>query len=335
VLNSTVLDVTIGLVLIYLVLSLFCSAVKEWIARFLALRATALRQGINELLAGGTPTGLAAALHDHPLIDALKPSKAPIVQRLLNNSDEARYPSYISSQTFALAVMDLTTTVSAAGSLGGSKATLLANLRSSAETTPSGATSAAPVPVPAVIKKILADVNGDSDLMRQRLEQWFDDSMQRVSGWYKRRTQAWLFGIGIVVAFLLNADTLTIVRQLQHDPSVREALVKQADEIVAGAKGLPLDSVQSRIKIGVDSLTQAGIGIGWDMPCAPHRRLFGSMHGTATPGGCGSAGASILGLLLTAIALSLGAPFWFDLLNKVTNVRQAGSPPPPPRPPAR
>jgi len=329
VLNSTVLDVTIGLVLIYLVLSLFCSAVKEWIARFLALRATALRQGINELLAGGTPTGLAAALHDHPLIDALKPNKAPIVQRLLNRADEARYPSYISSQTFALAVMDLTTTVSAAGSLGGAKATLLANLRPSVDATP----TAAPTPVPAVVKKILADVNGDSDLMRQRLEQWFDDSMQRVSGWYKRRTQAWLFGIGIIVAFLLNADTLTIVRQLQHDPSVREALVKQADEIVAGAKGLPLDSVQARIKIGVDSLTQAGVGIGWDMPCAPHRRLFGSMRGAAAPSGCGSAGASILGLLLTAIALSLGAPFWFDLLNKVTNVRQAGSPPA--RPPAR
>src|SRR6185437_5527825 len=165
--------------------------------------------------------------------------------------------------------------------------------------------------------KILADVNGDSDLMRQRLEQWFDDSMQRVSGWYKRRTQAWLFGIGIIVAFLLNADTLTIVRQLQHDPSVR----------------LALDSVQARIKLGVDSLTQAGVGIGWDMPCAPHRRLFGSMRGAAAPSGCGSAGASILGLLLTAIALSLGAPFWFDLLNKVTNVRRAGSPPA--RPPAR
>ena len=112
--------------------------------------------------------------------------------------------------------------------------------------------------MPAVIKKILADVNGDSDLMRQRLEQWFDDSMQRVSGWYKRRTQAWLFCIGIVVAFLLNADTLTIVRQLQHDPSVREALVKQADAIVANANGLPLDSVQARIKVSVDSLTQAG-----------------------------------------------------------------------------
>ncbi|HXD47893.1 MAG TPA: hypothetical protein VN600_03920 [Gemmatimonadaceae bacterium] len=327
-LNSTVLDVTIGLVLIYLVLSLFCSAVKEWIARFLALRATALRQGINELLAGGTPTGLAAAIHDHPLIDALKPNKAPIIQRLLNKADEARYPSYISSQTFALAVMDLTTTVSAAGSLGGAKATLLSNLRPSAD----AAANAAPTPVPAVIKKILADVNGDSDLMRQRLEQWFDDSMQRVSGWYKRRTQAWLFGIGIVVAFLLNADTLTIVRQLQHDPSVREGLVKQADAIVAGSQGLPLDSIQSRIKISVDSLTQAGIGIGWDMPCAPHRRLFGTTRGTASAG-CGSVGASLLGLLLTAIALSLGAPFWFDLLNKVTNVRQAGSPPP--RPPAR
>lgn len=330
-LNSTVLDVTIGLVLIYLVLSLFCSAVKEWIARFLALRATALRQGINELLAGGVPTGLAAAIHDHPLIEALKPSKAPIVQRLLKKGEEARYPSYISSQTFALAVMDLTTTVSAAGSLGGAKATLLSNLRPAGDAAAAGAAT----PVPAVIKKILADVNGDSDLMRQRLEQWFDDSMQRVSGWYKRRTQAWLFCIGVVVAFLLNADTLTIVRQLQHDPSVREALVKQADAIVANANGLPLDSVQSRIKMSVDSLTQAGVGIGWDMPCAPHRRLFGWMHGGAVSAGCGSVGASILGLLLTAIALSLGAPFWFDLLNKVTNVRQSGSPPPPPRASAR
>jgi hypothetical protein len=325
-----VLDVTIGLVLVYLVLSLFCSAVKEWIARFLALRATALRQGINELVADGTSSGLAAALHDHALIEALKPSKAPIVPRLLNKGDDARYPSYISSQTFALAVMDLTTTVSAAGSLGGAKATLLSNLRPSSPTAAGEPTT----PVPAVIKKVLADVNGDSDLMRQRLEQWFDDSMQRVSGWYKRRTQTWLFAIGVVVALLLNADTLTIVRQLQRDPSVREALVKQADAVVANANGLPADSIQSRIKLGVDNLTQAGVGVGWDTPCSPHRRLFTWIHGGAGPaaGACASAGASILGLLLTAIALSLGAPFWFDLLNKVTNLRQAGAPPARPAP---
>ena len=332
-LNSTVLDVTIGLVLIYLVLSLFCSAVKEWIARFLALRATTLRQGINELLADGTPTGLAGALHDHALIEALKPSKAPIVPRLLNHGEEARYPSYISSQTFALAVMDLTTTVSAAGALGGAKATLLANLRTPTPTA-AGAAVEGTTPVPPVIRKILADVNGDSELIRQRLEQWFDDSMQRVSGWYKRRTQVWLFVIGVVVALILNADTLTIVRQLQRDPSVREALVKQADAVVASANGLPLDSVQSRVKIGVDSITRAGVGIGWDTVCSPHRRFFAWMHGAAAPpNGCASVGASILGLLLTAIALSLGAPFWFDLLNKVANVRQAGSPPP--RPQAR
>jgi hypothetical protein len=325
VLNSTVLDVTIGLVLIYLVLSLFCSAVKEWIARFLALRATALRQGINELVAGGAPSGLAAALHDHPLIEALKPSKAPVVPRLMGKGELARYPSYISSQTFALAVMDLTTSVSAAGALGGAKATLLSNLRSASSAAPGDAAT----PVPAVIKKILADVNGDSELMRQRLEQWFDDSMQRVSGWYKRRTQAWLFGIGVVAALVLNADTLTIVRQLQHDPSVREALVKQADQVVASANGLPLDSVQARVKIGVDSITHAGVGIGWDTSCSPEHRMAAWFGGGAGPaaGACASAGASIFGILLTAIALSLGAPFWFDLLNKVTNLRQAGAPP--------
>ncbi len=324
-LNSTVLDVTIGLVLIYLTLSLFCSAIKEWIARFLALRATALRQGINELLSDGTATGLAAMIHDHPLIETLKPDKAPLICRLFKQGDTARYPSYISSQTFALAVMDLTSTVSAAGSLGGAKATLLANLRQAPATTAGHDT---PTPVPAVIKKVLADVNGDSDLMRQRLEQWFDDSMQRVSGWYKRRTQAWLFCIGLAVAFALNADTLTIVKQLVRDPAVREALVKQADAVVAGANGRPLDSVQARIKIGVDSLESAGVSFGWDAACAPKHRVatFFSRQ-SATSSGCGSAGSSIVGLLLTAIALGLGAPFWFDTLNKVSNLRQAGAPP--------
>jgi hypothetical protein len=318
-LNSTVLQVAMGLVLVYLTLSLFCSAIEEWIARFLALRATALRQGINELLADGKDSGLAAAFHDHPLITVLKPDHAPVVRRYLPNTKRAEYPSYISGRTFALAILDLTTNVGAPRAAGAASVTVQANVNVPP--------TAVAMPVPDVISKVLADVNGDVAAMRQRLEQWFDDSMQRVSGWYKRRTQTVLFCIGALVAIGLNVDTLNIVNQLVREPTVREALVKQADAIVVASQGMPADSVQAHVRAGVDSIESAGVLFGWSDACAPQRRVAAWFGGPSRPAQCGSAWQSALGILITAIALALGAPFWFDALSNIANLRQSGAPP--------
>lgn len=120
-LDSRIVEVAVGLVLVYLVFSLACSAINEWIARFFALRATGLRRGINELLADSDETGLAALFHQHALVAVLKPDKLPVLRQVFRTSDKANYPSYIPASTFATALMDLAMNVAppAAGALAG------------------------------------------------------------------------------------------------------------------------------------------------------------------------------------------------------------------------
>jgi hypothetical protein len=308
VFDSSVLQGAIALVLVYLIFSLFCSAIQEWIARLLALRASGLRQGIDDLLADRTTAALADAFHGHALIEVLKPPRAPLLRSIFGGGEKAKYPSYISAQTFALAVMDLTMTVRPPAPGQGGSASLNTSIKDRSEAAP-----------PAVLKVLLQDVGPDVDAVRQRLAQWFDDSMERVSGWYKRRVQVTLIVIATAVTVLLNVDTIHIAKRLAGEPLLRQALVKQAEAVVEANRGAKPDSLQIVLKDQMAKLEGAGLTFGWGH-CSPL---------ATTPAGaaCPPAPNKLLGLFLTVIALSLGAPFWFDLLNKLVNLRQTGVPP--------
>jgi hypothetical protein len=88
--NSGILDVVIGVVVVYLQLSLVCTAVNELVALWLGKRAKELEKGIRGLL---TKPELVDKFYDHPLIKGLQP--------------DGRKPSYIPSRTFSLALMDI------------------------------------------------------------------------------------------------------------------------------------------------------------------------------------------------------------------------------------
>ncbi|MGH7620577.1 MAG: hypothetical protein ACREPM_25465, partial [Gemmatimonadaceae bacterium] len=327
--GSTIIDIAIGLVLIYLVFSLLCTAVNEWIARLLALRATGLYHGVTQLLG----TELAGRFHDHVLIDVLKPDKAPVLRRRgATDGSPARYPSYISAQTFAQTIMDLTTQTTSPGMPGVAVRSALLPVPASVTRKAliaggAAAVAAAPPPppdpVPEVIRTLLAPVDGDGAAMEQRLVNWFDDSMDRVSGWYKRRAQAYLFVIAVIVAVGFNIDTFRVVTQLEAEPSVRAALVQQADAIVARSGGTVDTASMRQVREGIDELQHSGLTVGWDSECSPVPRVFGY----APAGHCGNPLTALLGLFVSAVALSFGAPFWFDALNKLVNVRQTGAKP--------
>ena len=90
--GSQVLDVIVGLVFVYLLLSIICTAANEMIASLFALRARNLARGIANLLADRRIKGLDELFYDHPLIKSLYQGK--------------RIPSYVPSRTFALAFLD-------------------------------------------------------------------------------------------------------------------------------------------------------------------------------------------------------------------------------------
>jgi hypothetical protein len=283
--NSTVLDVAIGLVFVYLLLGILCTTVNEWIAGILGARAKNLQQGIHGLLdsqsLGNIP--FLEAFYQHPLISGMM--------------RDGKQPSYLASRSFATAIMDLVTP-------GVTGPITLVNLVDGINALPDG-------DVKKALAALLSNVGGDLTNAQQNIENWFDDTMDRVSGWYKRTTQIWTIVIAVFLTVLANADTINIARRLWVDPTVRSAVVEQAKQraqIPLPAGGAPSGNTLT----GADS-TALGNLLGWT--------------GDSMPADLGAWFERILGWIFTAIAVSLGAPFWFDTLNRFVNLRNAGNAP--------
>lgn len=287
-----VLDVGLGLVFVYLFLSLTCTAATELIAGILKLRAKTLTQGIGNLL---RDSDIQKKLFQHPLIKSLSVGEGK--------------PSYIPSRTFALAL---------ANTLSGKEGSkLVEGIRGGIQKL------RADSDLRKVMLIVLSDAKGDAKKLQDSIETWFNDSMDRVSGWYKRKSQAITFFVALLVAGGSNADTIEITKALSNDPALRQALVAVAQEY-AKREELVVQSGQtdtSPSKRGVDSLRSSvanakeaisdlkklGIPIGWKSD---------SRDWDWT--------TKIPGLLLTTLAMTLGAPFWFDVLKKIVNIRSSG-----------
>src|SRR6266480_2617145 len=271
--GSNVLEVAIGLVFVYLLLSLLCSTLNEFvITRFLALRAKTLKDGIRNLLNDPGGNELARLFYDDPLIKGL--AKQGWFDKLLNRKSR---PSYISSRNFALALKNVT----------------------------QGFTVASDPDLAQALTTLIGPVKGDLEKEVASVEKWFDDAMERVSGWYVRKVQLILFILSLVIVVYLNVDTLALVRSLTSNSVMNAAIVAAAQ----GAAQKPLTSDLRGIQENFQLLQPA---LGW----------------STLPGDIASWIFKILGLLATTLAVSLGAPFWFDVLNKFISFRSTGTPPP-------
>jgi hypothetical protein len=436
--NSSILDVAIGMIFVYLLLSLMCSAANELIELLLKKRGRELERGICELLSEqdtqnflkrfyiqiksflprmyswftGSKTateGMVADLYNHPLINGLFKGKYEPGSR--------RLPAYIPATNFALAVMDLVPqhpappppAAPAPATQGALNATapppaapsttaayqVVVNLPPAA----GGAVPALPAPPvsppptnplsdlrdavtnlsyerPKKALLPLIDAAGnDASKARQNIEDWYNSSMDRVSGWYKRRSQVIILIIGFLVAIGLNADSVVIAKRLSTDKALRDSVAAAAVEYAKASASpsaspslsaspappslpagtatgktsptpIPLpncekgqeDSAQCKYSKSKAELESLGLPIGWDTPGEQKQgesaeemkqRKWPGLHFLA-PGVLSDWYTQVrlhfLGWLLTALAISLGAPFWFDMLNKLIVVRSTVKP---------
>lgn len=276
--GSTILDVAIGIVFIYLLVSLVISAVNELIAALLKSRANNLSKGIQVLLQDPSQNGWAARLYEHPLIASLSTPNSK--------------PSYIPSRTFALALLDLIAPATTDGTRTvADLKTGLANL---------------PGPLQRTLTTLLEEAQHDVERLKKQIEIWFNNGMDRASGWYKRKTQWIQFFLGLTLVILLNIDSVHIGRALfAVNSPMRASLVESAKSFVAQPGG-----INRPMKDVVEAISAASLPIGWSEFPKPNQWP-----------------TLVLGWLITAFAVSLGAPFWFDLLNKFVNVRASGKAP--------
>ncbi len=344
--GSQLLDIAIGIVFLYLLLSLICSGVNEILLSALNMRGRDLARGLRELLNDKRGDGMVKALYDHGLIYGLfKGEYRP--------GHAANLPSYIPARSFALAIMDIiprvagvTAMPSTAQTISGAQGSTSSSAPASACAPGSNAPESNPLaPLREATSKLadakirepiltMIDAAGaDAVKARQNIEDWYNSSMDRISGWYKFRTQWVLFSLGILVAIMFNADTFMAARLLSNDSALRQSLVAAAQE---RAKQNSAQEVTTDLKRDISSLEQLGLPIGWLPQAADTSSPGGADRGRFLPP-FRKNGAWLatwlwlfqihgLGWLVTAVAVSLGAPFWFDLLNKFIIVRSTIKP---------
>ncbi|QEM10013.1 hypothetical protein [Mucilaginibacter rubeus] len=203
------------------------------------------------------------------------------------------------------------------------------------------------------LESVWADAQGDVSKFRGFISDWFNEMMDRTTGWYKKYTQIYLLIIGLLIAGLFNVDTIRIAKALEANPEMRSQLISQVSAFTKAHPDLvnQLKTDQTALKapppnvkdtaarkayLAEQAELQKKINanpakavqdkevqiISKYLPEATHTLGIGYEGGFGKNVNC----LTPFGWLLTAIAISLGAPFWFDLLNKLMQLRSAVAP---------
>jgi hypothetical protein len=328
------LDLAIGLSFIFFLLALLALTIQEFLAAMLGLRARTLEQGLRSLLEdpekGWTHVD---KFYDHHLIKTLYRTPPAFVaaekeaepdplgrnahtpshgalRRALAFFKRTRGPSYISPRSFALAVLDNIAPEKDAETIFGPGGQVLGEM---------------PAVIGTRLKPLLVGAEADVETLRASLETLYDDAMARVSGWYKRKTQIILVVIGVLLVPAINANAIKMGERMWKDDTVRAAVLAQAQSSASPTKtpagageSADAQNLSASAKAlnaaadDVDQVAQVGIPLGW--------------RGDAVPDGRGELAMAIVGWILTILAISLGAPFWFDTLSRLSRLRSSGKP---------
>jgi hypothetical protein len=266
-------------------------------------------------------------------------------------------PSYISSRSFAEAVVNLVLPDKNGQTSMDNLRTGMANLAQGEKGMP-----ASMGPLMTSLQSLASSADGDITKFRTAIEHWYDDHMDRVSGWYKRRTALITLVAGGIIVLLLNVNAITIGRALYSDSATRTAVS------TAAAAGNPCPAPSSSPSPGpassssspdeqsclanlerqVSDVAQAGLPLGWSVvpacvPSSPSTSTstapasgapkakcdFWERYGitTAGDGSWWQFLLAFIGFAVTIAALTPGAQFWFGLVVKLNSLRSSGPPP--------
>ncbi|WKN30557.1 hypothetical protein PZB74_16450 [Porifericola rhodea] len=298
-----VLEVVIGLIFVYLLLSLLATTLNEIIMNWLYSRGKNLKIALETMLndeEGGDV--LCEQFFEHPLV------------RKLRRKEKGSFPAYISNQYFSKVLIEL---------LYPKEGGNIDKLRKGIEGLPEGKTKK-------VLRSFLLDAEGNLDKFKANLEVWYEEIMLQATAWYKRRVQIILFFLGLSISVVFNADTFRIAQKLSFDPDSRAQVIAQADSFIAKYDSLntgvvekeEIDTMRRQVYQLVHEeieMSSSALGMGWKE--TKYKRLW--LWGIPLPGVL----RAVPGWLITAFAITLGAPFWFDLLKRLMSVRADGRKP--------
>ena len=284
------LNIVISLVFVYLLYSLFATILMEVISSVFALRAYNLRKALRTMLTNGEQNYYDEYLAKDSLFKQLSGK--------LNGKSSP--PSYLNPKNFSLMMMNVLERSSNGMSL----------VEDQIESLPNGE-------MKDVLKMYFEEAESNIDRFKGNMESWFNDIMDRASGWFKRSIQMILIVVGFGIAVTFNVDSIGVFSQLQN-AEIANSVAESASNFVSNnpdIDGFTLD----QLNVELASVSDFSLGLGWDAVLDENSdRYYKNL-------GFKGWFLMILGWIVTALAISLGAPFWFDMLNKLVNVRGTGS----------
>jgi hypothetical protein len=401
--DNNIVLILISLVLIYAVLSILVSIVVEWWNYRSQERGKYLRDCIYKLLHDPLNNDYGYLFYNHFTIAGLK-------------SLEKKPPQYISASMFAEAFIDIIgKQVEHAQPIelksrdaNGVKQYKIEKPRPADNIMDRFVDSVELMntsPFRDLLKSFVDKSGGDYLRMKVMIEQWYNDYMDRVSGWYKGKQRNKLLIAGFLVAIALNVDSVHLLKVLSLDDNLKNRLADQAEAVVDNYLALDstqrtntaslnsmvirslrdstvntdnesLDSVSytylknlmvlndslsrssfvtrdsvskasiQQLDTAMSAIASLNVPIGWSKTEAPLSWFFGDKkvklpetHEAQASGvlayvqkrNASASGGNWLrylaGIAITGFSLSFGAPFWFELLVKLVNIRRSGKRP--------
>ena len=371
-LSSPIIDLAIGLTFVFGVTAALASFVTELIARLMGLRAAYLLSGLRELLDGGQQVSLGNAEQDYGKMKKIAQGAAPapadtqdlpssvtgavLGGPILSNqgvagqittrnltlgatrgtgrlpkmtrapkskgvwSQRRSLPSYISSRSFGEAVIDLVVP-DATGQ------TTMNVIQQQVNGLPDSMS-----PLKPSLQALVKEAGADVSRFRASVEQWYDDHMDRVSGWYKRHVAKITLGAGVILVVLLNLNALTIGRTLYTENAVSAAISSVATKATS-CSGQNQQDCLANLEGQLSAAAAAGLPIGWGTvrDCSEPTALCNWWDRRGILSRHGNSAAQLLlvltGFLIMIISVVPGAQFWFGLLSKLGTLRATGPKP--------
>lgn len=404
--NNVAIDVFLGLTFVFLLYSLLATILQEAIAGFINLRAAVLVKAIRVMLNDRKPLNIQTTnpvgrllirfseslknqwkfiscnLPDHSFAKAFY--KHPSIKYLSASSIRSK-PSYINPANFSSTIVKMLR-----GRFYDKSVPEMVAIYQKLHDTPDNqlpiVTVGAVDPVMAQIqpetldqlRQIYVDAEQDINKFKTLLENWYNDTMDRAIGWYKRLTTRILFIIGFCLALWGNVDTFKIYHILATNQTAREQMVQMAIQSQHKYANLPetadtFDVQKARFDSAAYATVQndvnkansiLGIGRITKQDSVDYKKLLIAKHATGQQIDSIKFKqnqpnspllnplrrqlkdlnlqfkqqqenmhfkevdwSSFFGWIVMAFAITLGAPFWFDLLNKFINLRSAGAKP--------
>jgi hypothetical protein len=333
---ADLLTVALGLTLVYLLLSTITSYIQEWISSRMSLRASNLAdaiqlllqptsaslqgkkrikeawvagqniwdKGVSEIAAEEVKTSFEtnplSTFYTHPIIKTL--------------SKPGKLPAYISSTDFSTTLFDIfmktgTQPVS-------EPAEFLNNLESSINELGNNDLKLAILPYIQTAKLAEGSAEAKIAAARKNIEGWFNSTMDRASGWYKRRMQLLAIIISFILVIVFNADSVAIIQRLWQDAGLRQSISVLATSYADKNQMPQADQV-------LGQLGQLDLPVGWTGKVAS---ADPAVHANPQdfPSTFNQYAFKILGLAISGLAVSQGSSVWFDLLSKIINLRNSG-----------